>query len=625
MLASLLLRLTPLGEAWRSALVLLFLLGYCSLVEQRAPTTRAAIMIAAYLVGRFFYRQHAALNAVGLAALVLLMARPPWIFESGFELSSTAALLIVGLVVPILVRTTEPWRRALQNVNDAERDINFPPRPAQLRLDVRRMAVWLEERIAFLRNHLRAATFIVALPLRVAVWTLGTLLFTAILQIGLMLSLAAIFHRVTYAGIGLNALAIPTMTVVLALAVPTVLLSVVAPALTVWPAKLLALVMRVLFALTDLPHLPAWLSYRVPTPPAWVSLGFAISIIVAACSLGRNRRTFWISTASLVVFGAFISVDPFPPQVPSGRLEVTALDCGSGDAFFVVLPDRNTMLIDAGGGRSGSRLDDPFAPRRWNAGEDIVSPYLWSRQFKKIDVVVMSRGDEGRLPGFAAIARNFSVEEFWRPASGLAPAALSFLDELERRGIHLRTVRSGEPISRGSTSIQTLWPPPAASGTSVTPTRNGSGEAANAQAAAGGGLLIRIQDREGSVLFASDIGGRAQQDLLNAHAQLGAPVLALPDLESSVSLSRDFALSISPRAVLAGGVAEGRKDSSLSSTPSVFRFSGSRFFRTGRDGAVTVEMQGCMVSVRAYGMPAGDGMPGLASTASFTSSSLKVR
>ena len=37
-----------------------------------------------------------------------------------------------------------------------------------------------------------------------------------------------------------------------------------------------------LFALTDLPHLPAWLSFRVPDPPLWVGCGFVLSILVAA-------------------------------------------------------------------------------------------------------------------------------------------------------------------------------------------------------------------------------------------------------------------------------------------------------------------------------------------------------
>jgi competence protein ComEC len=614
MLVALLLRLTPLGELWRSALLLLFLLGYSSLVEQRAPTTRATIMIAAYLVARFFYRRHAALNAVGLAALALLIARPAWLFESGFELSFAAALLIVGLIAPILKRTTEPYQLALQRVNQVARDVDIQPRMTQLRLDIRRAGGWIAARLPYVRDHPEAATTAAALPLRVAVWTAATLIFTTILQIGLMLPLAATFHRVTYAGIGLNALAIPVMTILLAVALPTVLLGAVSPAVAAWPAKLVALIMRALFALTDLPHLPAWLSYRVPTPAAWVAWGFAISIIIAAWSLGRSRWAFWGSAAGLAVFAALISIDPFPARVPSGSLEVTMLDCGSGDAFLVVLPDRTTMLVDAGGGGERSRSEDPFESRRWTAAEDIVSPYLWSRQIKKLDVIIMSRGDESRLAGFAAIARNFHVAEFWYASSGVEPVALGFLDELGRRGIRTRAMESGERISRGSTSIQVLWPPGAP-----------RGEATESASNRNRGMVIRFQDGESSVLFASDVSSRTELNLLQAHARLGAPLMALADPASFALLSKDFVGSISPRVVLVSGEIKDAEGFSPSGMPAAFQTSGSRVFVTGRDGVVTVEMQRSRISLRTYGMPAGEGTLGLASNASWTSSSLSVR
>src|SRR5439155_4774379 len=87
MLAELLLRLLRFRETWRSILVLALLAGYAFVVEQRAPTLRATLMISVYLLARLFYRRHTALNAIGLAGLVLLVARPAWLFESGFQLS----------------------------------------------------------------------------------------------------------------------------------------------------------------------------------------------------------------------------------------------------------------------------------------------------------------------------------------------------------------------------------------------------------------------------------------------------------------------------------------------------------------------------------------------------------
>jgi competence protein ComEC len=599
MLAAMLLRLFPLGESWRSVLVLAFLLGYCSLVEQRAPTLRATIMIAAYLLARFFYRRHAALNAVGLAAFLLLIVRPAWLFEAGFELSFAAALLIVGLIVPILERTTEPYRRALRGLDEVRRDDSFHPRLAQWRLDVRRVAEHVRARLAPAKAHPAIATGVVTLPLRAVVWVADILLFTAILQIGLMLPLAETFHRVTYVGIGLNALAIPVMVVLLALAIPTVLLSVVWPALAVWPAKLVALLMSGLFALTNLPHLPAWLSYRVASPPVWVAWGFALAIVLAAWTLGRRVRLFWTSVAGAVIFALLISLDPFPPRLPSGRLEITVLDCGRGDSFFAVLPDRTTMLVDAGGADSRGESRDPFEVRRWDAGEDIVSPYLWSRGVKKLDVVVMGRGGEGRLASLASVARNFRIGEFWHSSNHLPPLAMAFLDELERRGVRLRAVAAGDLILRGPTAIQILWP------------RARGEETPASDSSDMDFVAMRIANGPASVFLAGEMPDQAQRALLKSGLPLAGRLLVLAGTDSSFYLRSDFLEQIAPQAAFLSGEDDA---SGLSRTPaSLASASGlaAPHFHTDLEGALTGAVQGRQISVHAYGMPAGEGTFGL--------------
>lgn len=613
MLAAMFLRLFPLGESWRSALVLVFLLGYCSLVEQRAPTLRATIMIAAYLVARFFYRRHAALNAVGLAALLLLVMRPAWLFESGFQLSFAAALLIVGLVVPILEHTTEPYRRALRGIDEIRRDDSFHPRQAQWRLDVRRVIGFIQAHLSLVQEHPRIASSLVILPLRAVVWTANVLLFTAILQIGLMLPLAETFHRVTYIGIGLNALAIPVMTLLLGLALPTVLLSALWPALAVWPAKLVALVMSWLFALTDLPHLPAWLSYRVPSPPVWVAWGFALTIILAAWTFERHRRIFGTAIAGLAIFALLISADPFPPRIRSGRLEITALDCGRGDAFFAVLPDRTTILVDAGGAGDRAESQDPFEERRWDAGEDIVSPYLWSRGVKRLDVVVMGHSQEGRLASLASIARNFRIGEFWHGARPMKPLTLAFLDELERRGVRLRAVGAGDRVTFSSSNIQILWPPATSDAEAGKP--NSSGEDF---------IAMRIADGPASAVLAGELTEEAQHALMDSRAPLAGRLLVMADWDFA-PLRGDVVKRIAPQAALLSGGPEPAGFPSSSVTATGLPALAAPYFRTDIDGAVTGTVEGKRISVHAYGMPAGEGTFGMEDTSSGRPSSSSVR
>jgi competence protein ComEC len=182
LLAELGLRLLGLREDARSIFVLAFLLGYACLVEQRAPTLRATLIITVCLLARLLYRWHVALNAIGLAALLLLLARPAWLFESGFQLSFCAALLIAGLAAPILARTTEPYRGGLLQIHAVDRDPSLAPRLAQFRLDVRSLIAALRGRVAFLDRHPAWADTLVTGPARAFLWTANIVLFSVVLN-----------------------------------------------------------------------------------------------------------------------------------------------------------------------------------------------------------------------------------------------------------------------------------------------------------------------------------------------------------------------------------------------------------------------------------------------------------
>jgi competence protein ComEC len=577
------LSLARAGETWRCGLLLFFLFVYAALVEQRAPTLRATFMIAAYLLGRFLYRERSLLNAVGLAGLALLLVRPAWLFESGFQLSFSAALIIGGLAVPILDRTTEPLRRALWQLSSADYDVNMPAQVAQFRLDVRSAVSALSSRIAFFERHPAMAESLAAGPLRVTLWAVSMLVFSAILQFGLLLPMAETFHRVTYAGIGLNAVAIPVMTLLLGFAVPTVLLGGIAPSLAIWPAKGLALIMRGLFTLTDWNSLPAGLSYRVPAPPLWVSLAFAAAMVAAAWTLGRHAGVFWASLGALAITGGLISIHPFAPRIPSGTLEVTALDCGGGDSIFLVLPGPRTMLMDACGMRTDSGRDGAYRGRRWDPGEDIVSNYLWSRGIKKLDVVALSHAHADHLGGLGAVVRNFQVGEFWRGANPPTPAYQTLLAEVERRGIPMRQVAGGDRIPLGGASIEVLWPPSSRVPMSA-PSNDDS-------------VVMRVTGAGGTVLLAGDISEKVELELMHSGTRLESTVLKVAHHGAKDSSSVEFLTRVSPSVAMTTG--DGPNLPAIE-TLDRLRRAGARLLRTDLEGAVTAEIQDSRLTVRTY-------------------------
>jgi competence protein ComEC len=575
LLASGLVGLFPLGERARCLMVLGFLIFYSLLVEQRAPTLRATLMISLYLLARLLYRNHSALNTIGLAALVLMAWRPAWLFESGFQLSFSAALLIAGLVAPIVERTTERYRHALRNLDEITLDAQLTPQQAQFRLDLRSMIAALRKRLRFLDRHNGLASALVTGPTRLVLWTANILLFSAVLQVGLLLPMAATFHRVALAGISLNALAVPLMTLLLAIAVPTVFLGTFLPALAAWPAKALAAIMAGLFALTDLPHLPPWLSFRVPDPPGWVGCGFALSILVAALALGRRARVFGLSMAAVGVMAALVALHPFPPRLPTGMLEVTTLDCGQGDSLFLVFPDKATMLVDASGSRHRSTSEGALQGRLWDPGEDIVSPYLWSRGIKKIDIVVLTHPHEDHLGGLFAVVRNFQIGEFWHAANPPTPAYSAFLEKVREKVMAERTLAAGDQMERGGATVQVLWPARSWQPAGL-PSNDDS-------------LVLRLAYHAGSVLLTGDITAKVERELLASGQNLDSQVLKVAHHGSNSSSSAVFLARVNPRlAMITGSGDFGNPPSPQTLARFVER--GIRVFRSDVEGATTVQM-----------------------------------
>ena len=611
LLVGYLLRWSPLCPSMRYVALLLFLLVYAGLVEQRAPTLRATLMIAVYLLARLLYRHHAGLNAIGFATLILLAHRPPWLFESGFQLSFAAALLIAGLAVPILERTTEPYRRALVRVEDIRLDDIQEPPQAQFRLELRRSISWVRARLRLSEEQASRSTGLLIAPIRLVIWTVNMLLFSAVLQLGLLLPMVETFHRVSLVGVTLNALAIPIMTALLAIALPTVILGAAWPALAAWPARLLTPVMSGLFWLTDLPRLPGWLSYRVPEPPVWVACGFALAAVIAAGSLGRLRRVFWLTLAVLGLFVCLVAWDPFPPRLPRGALEVTALDCGIGDALLLVLPDRTTVLVDAAGTAERGAQEGAFRGRRWDPGEDIVSPYLWSRGIKRLDIVMLTHAHEDHLGGLAAVIRNFRIGEFWHGNNPLTRKYEALLEEVRGQGIPERQLAAGDAITRGSVLMKVLWP---------TAQRKPGRTVSNDDS-----LALRIDAGEASVLLPGDVSREVEQQLLGSGLKLESQVLKVAHHGSASSSSPEFLARVAPRVALIPAESSGLVNLPSPETLERLSHTHAKVLRTDTDGAITVEMRpGALVVRRHMGLRA-DSIAGVGVATPPGATTLSVR
>ncbi|MGH9541544.1 MAG: ComEC/Rec2 family competence protein, partial [Terriglobales bacterium] len=205
------LRRLGLSELWAGGLCLLLLAAYAWTIAGRTPTLRVLLMLAVYFIARAWYRQRQALNAVGTAALILLVATPAALFDAGFQMSFGAAVLLAGVVAPHFARGPRFWRRAARQLQDAGYDETFPPRWAQRRLELRAWSARLGELWKPLAG-------LPAAVVRISAGLYEVVVVAAFLQWGMAAFMAAYFHRATPWAALVNAAVVPAVGLLLPLA-----------------------------------------------------------------------------------------------------------------------------------------------------------------------------------------------------------------------------------------------------------------------------------------------------------------------------------------------------------------------------------------------------------------------
>jgi competence protein ComEC len=440
------LRRIGLGQTAASVCAIALIVAYAVLTKEGSPVWRAALMFAAYLCARLLYRDRAMLNALGAAALTLLIADPRVLFGASFQMTFLCVALVAGIGVPVLERTIQPYSHGLRNLNALAWDRALPPEIAQFRLDVRlllnRMGMIVRGR--FPRIALLAA-------FRFTFGFLELTVVSAVLQLGLALPMAYYFHRATSVAMPANLFVIPFLQLLMPAAVCAICISYVSLTVAKVPAAVAG------FALQGIAGTVKWLGgmrladIRVPTPSAGAILFSGLAILICAIFV-RRKTAFALSGMVLLAASAsWIWLIPPHQSIHPNILEMTAIDVGQGDSILLLTPQGRKLLVDAGG--------LPFwTHSQLDVGEDVVSPYLWSRGISRIDAVVLTHAHADHMGGMFAVIENFRPRELWLP-EGIPDSEIEkLLDEAHSYGVAIIYRKAGDIFSYGGTSFRVLAP-----------------------------------------------------------------------------------------------------------------------------------------------------------------------
>src|SRR5208282_2104886 len=437
--------------------------AYAFVVGVGPPVWRAALMLATYLGARLLYRERNMMNAIGAAALGVLIVDPRALFGASFQLTFLAVFIIAGIGSPILERTTLPYARGLRLLRAASYDLHVAPEVAQFRIDVRLIGGRLKR---FIGDRFSLA--LPAILLRVAIGVGELIFISALMQAGLALLMAYHFHRATTMGMPANLAVIPLTQVLMPTAAAAVGLGYISTVLAkpaVWISGL---------ALEGIAGTVHWLGgaqgvgmkivgtkiggtsiadLRVAMPSLAMILASIVALALAmlAARLRRTRLAVFASVVLLFGVAGWIAFVPSRPHLRAGVMEMTTIDVGQGDSILLVTPEGRALLIDAGGVPQWMHSD-------FDLGEQVVSSYLWNRGIDRLDVVAITHPHADHLGGMPAVIANFHPRELWvsidKPVGQLAP----IVAQAQRAGMEVSVKKEGDQFDYGGTHFHMLEP-----------------------------------------------------------------------------------------------------------------------------------------------------------------------
>lgn len=313
------------------------------------PAVRAASMATAVLAARACGRATLSWNALAIAAMVMVFARPQSVDTASFALSFSCVGAIFAWAAPL------------------ER--------------------WIEP--------------VAALPHRVR----EALVLTVATQIGTWPLTAAVFLQFAPYAVFANLAVVPCVALTMALGIAQLAFAWCDPLarafanLNSWP---LAWVLGVVHTLAAAPDA----AIAMTPAPAWCIALYDLAIVAAPWLIFRQRRA--TVAGAIVVLATCLVL--WPPRANDSRLRITVLDVGQADSIVIETPAGHAFLIDGGGRleRGGLQGSDSTAEM---VGERIVVPFLLRHGIHALDAVILSHPHGDHAGGCRPVLEKIRVAE----------------------------------------------------------------------------------------------------------------------------------------------------------------------------------------------------------------------
>jgi len=480
---------------------------YAIITGLEVPTFRALIMAMLLLMAIALRKTRELLNALGLAALIILFLNPSSQFDASFQLSFLSVFVLIPYFPGI-------WRLLGGGKLAEEKNL-----------------VGLEKGTIIPRLRL--------LWLKLLIYFYALFLATVLIQIFLAPLNAYYFAQFSFSGPFCNLLLVPICGFwVYPVGIMGLWLCDLWPGLTDrlfilagWGAWLME---KIAGAFASLPHFNL-----LVRPPTGLELGGWLLALLALLesarifSASRNLRAkiSWrvLWPGSLLLAGVILTAAGYHnvlktrTRPDSARLSI--IDVGMGQSILIELPGKKRILID-GGGRLGAI----------NLGSAVVGRFLLERGVSKIDKVILTHPETDHSAGLGYLLQNFPVGEFLLPER-LNKIALDLLDIAKSRNIPVSFIISSRPpLEIAGARLQFLNPP--ASLPKNISLNDGS-------------AVVKMEWRNYSALFPGEVSAKVERQLVERYGdKLPSQILVAAHHGSKTSSSAEFLQAVSPQCII---------------------------------------------------------------------------
>lgn len=513
-----LVRMTRLPRKLRLLTIALCVLGYVALTDSDPPVLRATILVLMMLVSLFSGRISTPINQLAVAGLVILALNPHDLFQAGAQLSFLAILALHWLLV---VR-----QNLLERVVDPLDEIS---------------QTWWETQWSKVRDWTREA-FLTTF----AVW-----IFTLPLVL-------ARFHLVSPIGFVVNVVLSLWMSLTLLMGYVCLLLAIVCPPLLELTAPVLDGMLWVFAWVVQRAAEVPWGHFKIPGPNDLWLASFYVLILTAGSGLltSGTQRWCWRGIAVWCLGG--LAVASLPESRPG--LRCTFLSVGHGAAVLIELPNRQTILYDAGS------LENE------NRARQVVESALIACGKTRLDAIVISHADVDHFNAVPGLIENFPVDRLFVSPTFLDFKQFSVTTVCEtaiKAGVPVKLVWSDDRlIAAKGVELRILQPP-----------ATGFGRDDNANS-----IVLSIRYAGRSLLLTGDLEHAGLQALLQTKPE-PHDILLAPHHGSMKANPPDLARWAAPRWVVVSGGTEAIVDKLREPYGD-----GVDLLSTSQQGAITIDI-----------------------------------